>query len=107
MRIDDGRPCRALHPSCAPAPAAARLPPMTACMRLLAVVLLLGGVCYPQDEVDDDSQQQNDGQEGRAEAVVKPGLAADADRFGTPVICYEGVNHGQHGNAGKEEGADE
>lgn len=67
---------------------------------------LLGRVRYAQDKVDNDGQQQDNGQEGGAEAVVKAGLAADADGFCAPVIRGQGVDHGEHGNTSEEEGAD-
>jgi len=70
-------------------------------------LFLLRGVCDAEDEVDDDGQQQDNGEEGRAEEVVEAGLAAQADGAGAPMVCEQGVDHGGHGNDGEEEGGDE
>lgn len=72
----------------------------------ILVLSLLGGVRYAEDKVDNDGQQQDDGQKGGTEAVVKAGLAANADGFRAPVVRGQGVDHGEHGDAGEEEGAD-
>ncbi len=69
--------------------------------------LILGCVSYPQNKIDDDGEQQYDGQEGWAEAVVKAGLASDPNRLGAPVVCRQGVYHGHHGDAREEESRDE
>lgn len=60
-----------------------------------------------KDKVDNDGQQQDNGQDRGAEAVVKAGLATHAYRLGAPVVGRERVNHGEHGDAGEEKGGDE
>lgn len=70
-------------------------------------MLLLGTIGDPQHEVDDDGQQQNDGQDRGAEAVVEPGLPPHPYRPRPPVVREQGVHHGEHGDAGEEEGRDE
>lgn len=71
------------------------------------VILLFRRVRDPEDEVDDHGQEQDDGQEGRPEAVVEAGLAADAYRLRAPVVREQGVQHGGHGDDGEQEGRDE
>lgn len=73
----------------------------------MAALLLLGGVHDAQYKVDDDGEEQDNGQHRGAEAVVEAGLAADAYRLGAPVVGDEGVDHGEHGDAGEEKGRDE
>ena len=70
-------------------------------------ILLLGRVGDAEDEVNHHRQEQDDSQEGRAEAVIKAGLATDTYRLGTPVIREQGVQHGGHGHDGEQEGGDE
>lgn len=61
----------------------------------------------PEDEVDNDGQQQDDGQESGTESVIETSLPPHSYRLCSPVVCDQGVDHGQHGHAGKEEGGDE
>lgn len=68
---------------------------------------MLRRVRDPQDKVDHDREEQDDGQKGGAEAVVEARLAAHAYRLGAPVVRYEGVDHGGHGDAREEERRDE
>lgn len=70
-------------------------------------ILLLRRVRDAEDEVHHHSQEQDDGQEGWAEAVVEAGLAADPDRLRTPVVREQGVQHRGHGHHGEQEGRDE
>ena len=65
------------------------------------------GVGDAEDEVDDDGEEEDDGEDGGAEAVVEAGLAPHAYGFRAPVVGEEGVDHGEHGDAGEEEGGDE
>lgn len=70
-------------------------------------LLLLGLIHNPQDKVDNDGQQEDNGQESWTESVVKSGLPPHSYRLGSPVVCDQGVDHGQHGHAGEEKGGDE
>ena len=70
-------------------------------------MVLAGRVRDPEDKVDDDGEEQDDGEEGGTEAVIEAGLTAHPYRLGPPVVRYEGVDHGGHGDAGEEEGRDE
>lgn len=73
----------------------------------LAVLLLLGTVRDPQHEVDDDGQQEDDGEHGGPETVIKPCLPPHSYRLRSPVVRHQRIDHGQHGHAGEEEGRDE
>lgn len=73
----------------------------------LAVLLLLGAIGNPQNKVHDDGQQENNGQNRRAEPVIETGLSSHPDRLGSPVVGNQGVDHGQHGDTGEEKGRDE
>lgn len=75
--------------------------------RLLGRSVLLRLVHNAEDKVDNDGQQEDDGEDRRAESVVKASLATHANRLGAPVVGDEGVDHGEHGHAGEEEGGDE
>lgn len=98
-------PVQSVHP---PQPIHSGFCSHLASLRLVMAVLLLLRLLHDsQHEVDHHGKQQNDGQEGRAEAVVEARLASYANRFRSPVVRYQGVDHGEHGNAGKEEGGDE
>ena len=74
---------------------------------LVLPAALGAGVGDAEDEVDDDGEEEDDGEDGGAEAVVEAGLAADAYGLGAPVVREERVDHGEHGDAGEEEGRDE
>lgn len=70
-------------------------------------MLLVARICYPEDKVDNDGQQQDDGQEGRTKAVVEAGLSTHSDGFRTPVIGDQSIYHRKHRNAREKKGADE
>lgn len=55
------------------------------------VVVLLGLIRDSENEVDDNSQQEDNGQNGRAESVVEAGLAPHSYTLGSPVVCHKGV----------------
>ncbi len=74
---------------------------------LMLAMLFLVRVHDAEDKVDNDSQQKDNGQDRGAEAVIKASLAPHAYRLGTPVVGDEGVDHGEHGDAGEEKGGDE
>lgn len=59
------------------------------------------GISDAQNEVDDNGQQQNDGQDRWTEAIVKPSLALDPYRSGSPMVREEGIYHGEHGDTGE------
>lgn len=61
----------------------------------------------PQNKVDHDCEQKHNGQHGRTEAVIETSLAPLPYALGTPMVGRQGVNHGEHGHAGEEEGRDE
>lgn len=67
---------------------------------------LTARVYYAQDEVNNDGQKQDDGQHGGPESVIEPGLPSNSYRFRSPVVGEQGVYHGEHGYAGKQEGRD-
>lgn len=69
--------------------------------------MVLGGIDYPQNKVDDNGQQEHNSQYCRAEPVVEAGLAAQPDRLGSPVVRHQRVEQGEDGDAGEEEGRDE
>lgn len=69
--------------------------------------MLLRLIHNPQNEVDNNGQQEDDGQKGRAKSVVEARLPSHSYRLCSPVICDQGVNHRQHGHAGEEKGRDE
>ena len=73
----------------------------------MAVVLLLGLINNPQHKVDNNGQEEYDGQESRAEAVIETSLASHSNGFGPPMVCGEGIYHGEHGDSGEEKGGDE
>lgn len=71
-------------------------------------MLVLAGLVHDaEDKVDDNGQEEDDGEDGRAEAVVKAGLAPHANALRSPVVRDEGVDHGQHGDSREQEGGDE
>lgn len=70
-------------------------------------LLLLRLIHNPQDKVDNDGQQEDDGQESRTKSVVEPSLPPHSYRLCSPVVRYQSINHGQHGHAREEEGGDE
>jgi len=69
--------------------------------------LILRRVGNPEHEIDHDSAQQDDSQEGGTKPVIEARLPAHSYRLGSPVVRYEGVDHGGHGDACEEEGRDE
>lgn len=74
-------------------------------MALVAVVLRLVG--DSENEVDNNSQEKDNSQNGGTETVIETGLAPHSYRLGSPMVCYQCVDHGQHGDAGEEECRDE
>lgn len=69
--------------------------------------LLLGVVQDAQNKVDHDSQQENNGQDGRAETIVETSLSPHSYGLCSPVICDQRVDHGQHGDSSEQERRDE
>lgn len=65
--------------------------------------MLAGLVGDSEDKVDNDGQEQDNGQNSRTETVVEAGLSPHSYRLSSPVVCHQGVQHGQHGDAGEEE----
>lgn len=63
-------------------------------------------IAHTQDKVDHDGGQQGNRQDGWTEAVVKAALPSSPDTLSTPVECYYGVDHGCHGDDGKQGGGD-
>lgn len=59
-----------------------------------------------EDEVNNDGRQQGEGQDCGTETVIDAALAAFADTGCAPVEGTEGVDHGRHGDDGKETGGD-
>ena len=60
----------------------------------------------PQDEIDDDGDQQQDGQDGGTKAIVEASLTPLPNALGSPMIGDERVDHRGHGDEGEETGAD-
>lgn len=73
------------------------------CSWLIAAVLRAGRG-DPQPEVDDDGSQQQQGQDGRPNTIVEPGLAPDADRFRSPVVRPQRIQEREDGDASEQEG---
>lgn len=65
-----------------------KLPSLLFLVELLVeiVLLLLGLIHDAKYEVDDDSQQQDDGEESRPKPVIKTSLSPDPDAFSSPVV---------------------
>jgi hypothetical protein len=59
-------------------------------------------VLNPQDEVNNDSGEQGNGEDGRTESVIDTALSAPTDILRAPVECHQGVNHCAHGDDGEE-----
>jgi hypothetical protein len=69
--------------------------------------LLLRRIRYAQRKVNNNSQQQDDGEECRAKAIIEAGLAAHPNGFRPPVVREQRVHHGGHGDNREQEGGDE
>lgn len=63
-------------------------------------------VTHTQDEIDDDGHEQDDCEDSGTETIVKASLAAHANTLGAPVVGEEGIDHGQHGDDGEQQGGD-
>lgn len=70
-------------------------------------LLVLRRVRDPQDKVDRHGKQQDDSQEGRTEPVIEARLSSHSYRLCPPMVCYESVYHGCHGDAREQERRDE
>jgi hypothetical protein len=70
-------------------------------------MLLLRRIRDPEDKVDDHRQEQDDGEERGAEAIIEAGLAAQADGPRAPVVREQRIDHGGHRHDGEHEGGDE
>lgn len=58
-------------------------------------------VLNPQDEVNNDSGEEGNGEDGRTESVIDTALSAPTDTLCAPMECHQGVNHRAHGNDGE------
>jgi hypothetical protein len=60
----------------------------------------------PQHEINQDSQEQYQSEQRRAQLVIEAGLAPVADRLRPPVVREQRVAHGKHRDDGEEERRD-
>lgn len=60
----------------------------------------------PQHKVDNDGGKQGDSKDGGAQPVVEAALAPKPYAPRAPVEGKQSVDHGHHGNEGKEAGGD-
>lgn len=59
-------------------------------------------VLHAQDEVDHDSSQESDSQNGGTKAVIETALSTATDTLSAPVKCDDCINHGGHCNDSEE-----
>jgi hypothetical protein len=69
---------------------------------VLAVLIASHG--QPQDKVDNDGREQRDGEDGRAQPIIKAALAPQPYAPRAPVEGEQSVNHGHHSNNREEAG---
>lgn len=55
-----------------------------------------------QDEVNNNSSEQGNGEDGRTESIIDTTLPAPTDTLRAPVECHEGIDHCAHSNDGEE-----
>jgi len=60
----------------------------------------------PQNKVHHNSTKQQDSQGRRSIPIIKSALRPRLDILGPQLVYNDGVNHGNHGDAGEEEGGD-
>ena len=68
--------------------------------------MIAGSARQPQHEIDNDGRQQEEGQDGRAKAIIEALLAPHPDAASPPMELVERVEHGAHGDDGEDGGAD-
>lgn len=61
---------------------------------------------YPQHEIHNNSCQQRNCQHSRSNSVVEAALAPLPYALRSPVECEQCIDHGRHGDEGKQSGTD-